>query len=293
MNEVGFLDRFRGWVETPYSLLENDCFRVFSFRIAFFSFFIGIIWALTRDSGLLDRISWISLTLVFALTPLSFGISVVRLRISARLADSCIGYMEALRVSVLSAAANMLPLPAGAAIRVAALKTMGNSYRKCVSATLLVILVWVAVSAVCAGLILYWQGIREWGGTFLVMGSSIGLAAVFKFVSRGKTRLLLVLILTELVNIAVTGLRMMFAFHAIGIGATVPQSVVVVQSSVMGSLVGIVPSGLGIAEAAAAILAAVVGIAPEAGFLAASANRIVGWVVVASLAWVFTMRSFS
>ena len=197
--------------------------------------------------------------------------------LQARFAGAKVTFRRALEITLVGNAANMLPLPAGAAVRLAAMKGYGGTFRKGAYSV-------AAFSALLLGIGLLYSGtwlsfgFDPWSGMVLIGAGSATLVAgcvlFFLFAAEKSARLLAIGLLIKVLQVLVSAVRIQWCFEAIGVPATHGQSAVFVVASMIGTLIWIVPGGIGIREVISAALAPMVGLAPSDGFLSATISRV-------------------
>lgn len=281
---MSILGRLRHVLETVSergSVLEHPRARRLGILLAFAAFCVGFVLAFRAHPGLLDDLDYGAWVLVLCLVPVTFLGNALQFLCTAGLLGTRIGLSRAMFVTVLSAGANMLPLPGGSLVRIAALKTETNTYRQTTFTTLLVAGCWLAVVLVLAGGALINLGFPRAGAVLLVSGlAALGTFASGVLLTSGRIVWLPPIIAVQAGIVAVGALRLWFCFKAIGDPVYFFQTVVLTLSDVLASLVGVAPAGLGVTEFLAAGIAKGLGIAASFGFLAAALNRISSMLVV-------------
>lgn len=254
------------------------------FWIAFLFFLSGVGYSLAQNPQYLSEAQLRPLLWAVLLAFPALALSALRFLLSGLLIGVRMGWRKALEVTVLGSAANMLPLPAGTLVRVAALKNADNRYRDGVMATGIAALVWVGVACAYAGMVLLWlEGPVQRSGWLFLSGGGAALF-VAAVMARRQPPVFLALLGVQSVMILVEAGRILFCLVAFGMSASFLQASVLAVSGVAGTLVGIVPAGLGVSEGVGALLAPLAGLEPEAGFMAVALNRIVGWCVIGAVA---------
>lgn len=220
--------------------------------------------------------------------PLTMVLNGLEYVVSARVVGHRVPLATAMQVAVLSTAANLLPIPGAALVRMQALRQMGAQYRRAASSTLLVALVWLGVSALlAAGLLLPGRSALAWP---LMAGGAAALAAggtllwVEVRTPARWCRLGAQIVAVELGAVAVTAGRLYLVLSALRVDASPGDAFVLALAAVLASALGVFPGGLGLRELLAAGLAPVVGLAASAGFLATALDRVVGLLASAPIA---------
>lgn len=236
-----------------------------------------------------DRIAWTPL-LVAGLVgvPASALVNAAEYAVTARLLERRVGMVPALRVSVLSTAANLLPIPGAAMVRIRAIRELGPGYGSATSATVVVGLLWIGVSAALAGGWLTATGAHARGLPFLGIAVVVLVAAVavLRRTVRDpgrRRRLTAAAVAVEVTSVAVSAARIVLVLAALGSPPSVVGGLVLAVSGSMAAAAGVFPAGLGLRELIAAGLAPLAGLPPAAGFAASAVNRVLGILVHAPI----------
>jgi len=237
----------------------------------------GLLWSIRAvpDSVSLE-VPWalakIAVFGVFA----RLAISVVELKASAPLAGARLGWADSFRVGIVSSAANILPLPGGPMVRIAALKLAGGTVIRSSAVTFFLGLSWLGLAFGYAGVWLLNNQVEAAIVFMAISGISLSAVLYFLYSAGGRWGVVLILLAVKAAAIAVGLVRLFWAFEALGETLEPAQLAVFAVSGVAGSILAVVPSGIGVNEAAAAILAPLVSIDSATAFIAASLNRLVG-----------------
>jgi hypothetical protein len=204
--------------------------------------------------------------------------------LSARALGKRYAWRSALLITVYASAANMLPLPGGAMVRIAGLRAAGAGWSRGGAVTLAIALVWLGAAfglgaAATAGPVPLLAG-----GFTLAGAAGLGVGLGWLRTLSGGWATGLRVLAVKLAAIAVTLGRIWLALAALGVAAGLAQVSVFAVADVLGSAVSIVPAGLGVREAVSAGLAPAVALAPAAAFLAAALNRLIDTSVLALIA---------
>jgi uncharacterized membrane protein YbhN (UPF0104 family) len=282
------VDRFVGYVP-----IHNDRFRQIVLIIAMLALFAGIYFSFRSQPGIFReaRLGPIVILALFAV-PATIYFNALEFVLSARLIGHKIGLKSAAETSVIGGVANMLPLPGGVLVRVAALKAEGASVAKSTSVMAFVAFIWAAVSFGYAGTWLVIGGATAFGLSFIALGF-MGVVGCFAL----SMRLLDDHIITAQLFackaglVLVDALRLYLCLLALNVAAEFGQASVLTVSGFVGSSFSIVPAGLGIREGVSALLGPLVGLTAAAAFLASAANRIIGLMVSAPIAALLAWKS--
>jgi hypothetical protein len=239
-----------------------------------------------------EEFSWPPLLFVALLcVPTTVSLNAVGYLLSGRMVGRRIAFLNAMEIAIISATANLLPLPGGIIARIAALKAEGASVREGTWATFLVGLVWMTLTLAYGGIWLTLLGALFLGLPLAVVGTG-GLAVALFLVARTAnvyTAILTLLVKTGLV--LTDTLRILLCLFALGTAVEFSQAAALTISSSVGSMVAFVPAGMGIREAVSGLLSPLVGIPPALGFLSATLNRVVGLCVLAPIATALALRT--
>lgn len=237
-----------------------------------------------------SQVRWVPLVLAAVLgAPATVLANAAEYRVSAHLLRHRVAPSEAIRVSLLASAANLLPMPGSPLVRMRALRQLGSSYRGAFSSTALVGLTWIGMTGVLVG------GFSVPAGRLAFGTILLGVGVVATGVAYGALRmrrpgeewiLIWPLLVVEAVSVLVVGARFFLVLQGLGIDASFSQAIALTGAGVIASVVGFFPGGLGIRELLAAGIGPAVGLSAAAGLLAAAIDRLVQLVVLtpASLA---------
>lgn len=245
----------------------------------------GTVWSWVRLDVDLATVRWWPLVVVaLVLVPATVAVNVAELVALGRIVGVRLLLRDGVKVVVLATAANFLPLPGAAAVRIHALATRGARLGAATGVNLVAAVAWVAVALVVAGVA--GATVVPVAGTLLLAGG-LGLLGLSWLLLRrfgpapGAVGALLAV---EVATVAGHALRLGLVLVALRQAASVAQVLVLGTSGPLAAAAGIFPSGLGLAEALAAALAELVALAPAAGFVATAVNRVLGVAVTAPLA---------
>lgn len=248
--------------------------------------------------GVVELTLWPFVVLAVVAVPATNLANAFEYTVAARIEGQRVPLAEAVEVSVLSSAANLLPLPGAALVRVRALRRGGSTYRRAFSVTALVGGAWLATSLVLAGALLVVRRTDEVevllvAGVLVagLTGTALAVVAVRAMAPpEHATTLAVALLGAEAVAVAVGAARFLLVLDGLGIGVTPAQAVSLTVAAVLASAVGFLPGGLGLREALAGVIAGLVGLPAAVGVLAAAVDRLVALPVLALLAAAFALR---
>lgn len=249
----------------------------------------------TEDTG---DIRWPLLAVVGLAGPAAtIWLNAAEFEVQARLLTVHKSKGEALRVSVLGTAANLLPLPGAVLVRTQALARGGVGYGAATGTTVVAATTWLGATGLAAG-----------AGALLIGGWFIGTACVVagallcyvgRLLSRrfpgGTFSTWGFLLSVELALTLVSALRLLLILVALGLDVEPGQALAMTIAGALASATGIFPAGLGLREALTAGVGSLASLDAAAGFTAAAADRIAGLVVlgIATLAVMAAPRTVS
>ncbi len=289
-------------VKKKISLLINNGFDVstqvksIALLVSLLIFIGGIILSIQYNPGLIKDVNWVFIFIILLVgVPITVSINAIRYILTGNLIKRKIPIISALNITVFSTVANMLPLPGGVLVRIAGLKTVDISYQKGISATILVFIVWVAMTCLYAAsalyLITFEVTIIEI--TVYVVGIVLlGLSIYLLKKMRAQIWLILLILGTELFAAATDAFRLWLCFLALSEQVDFLNSSVLTISAVVGSAISIVPAGLGLREATTALIAPIVNISASAGFVVTALNRLIGFIGIIPLVILLQFLNF-
>lgn len=263
------LERFRAWSQRPgvrrglrlLGLVLVTC---------------GAIWSVATL-----ELSWRSLSPGFlllnilALTPLNVLFAAIALRINARALSCDIPARQSISTVAAANVAELLPLPGGAVVRGAALVDagagVGDSTRIIILTSLLTLFMTLTLSLGA----LAWLADPAW--IWAMLASGLGLAAILLRLSRRAAAILIAaMVSVRIAMLTLTVVRIAVAFATLGMLIPWAEAALYAVAPTLGAAVAIVPAGLGVNEAVAAGLAALIAGSSATAFLAVALNRVLG-----------------
>jgi len=254
---------------------------------------VGIVASFQSNQDLSLDIGWEAVAIVLVLLiPITIALNAVEFILIGHSIGTRSRFFEAVEITIIGTAANMLPLPGGTMVRIAALKAGGADFKKGASGTLLVAMIWLSLSFLYAGMWIHTLRPGLVSTSFLVIGVASTLVCFLWSNKLGSSRRTLYLtLLTKGVLVVVDSLRLYLCLLAVGADASFAQASTLAVSGVLGSAVSIVPAGLGVREVVASMVGLLVGLAASFSFVAASLNRILGLVFILPIAGILALRS--
>ena len=204
--------------------------------------------------------------------PAIVALAAITLRLSGLAVGSDIGLMPAARAVGYATFAEILPLPGGALVRGAALMRAGADLGRAARIVTVTALLSLALIVLVAASALYLLGTPQ--ALPLIVAGLIGtLVFAWRIHRTAGLPLTAAIIAIRLGTVAASGVSVYLALRTLSEPGTLIEALIVSVSGTLGSVVTIVPAGLGIGEGIAAALATLTGIAPAAAFLALALHR--------------------
>jgi hypothetical protein len=234
-----------------------------------------------------DVLIWPLVVLALVGVPLTVAVNGWEYAVIAHVLRHRVRVMDAARISVLSTAANLLPIPGAMLVRARALKGLGTGFGKALSVTVLMGVCRVGVAgALAGGLQLVFAdggpGAAVAGGGMVVLGG-FWWALRRDPAAASDPAVLLEVLGVQAGAVGVGALRLWVVLHALGYDASVTQAVALSVASVLASVLGFFPAGLGVRELLAAVIAPVVGLPAAVGLVVTAVDRVIGLAVFAAL----------
>jgi hypothetical protein len=234
------------------------------------------------------------LAALLLITPATILLNGAELKVMATIVgrgDQRLGWRASLRATVVATAANLLPIPGGALVRIAAVRSVGVRTTSATAINLVGAGAWVAAGlliAAVAGLT-----VAPWGAVGVAAGLGIAgvivvLGMIHRLSDEGATWWSTgALFLVEGATAVVHGLRLWLVLLALGVEVSIRQGLALGAGAPLAAAAGVFPSGLGLAEALTAVIAPIVALPAAAGFAATALGRVVGLLGTAPLALAF------
>ncbi|MQA98989.1 MAG: hypothetical protein GEU78_01635 [Actinobacteria bacterium] len=225
--------------------------------------------------------------------PLTLATNTGEYLVSLKLLGYRVPLEVAVRVSVLAAAANLLPLPGSVLVRTHAIRRLGAKTSRAFGVSTLVGVSWLAVTAVLAGGFLLVYGRLPIGVITVTVGALLLGATWYLFarltVSR-SLRLTARLFLVEIASVLVKAARLYVVFQALRYHVDIDQVLALTMAAVVSTASGFFPGGLGATEVLSAAISPLIGLSPAVSLLVAAIDRLLGIAVLGLLAAVLLVH---
>jgi hypothetical protein len=200
---------------------------------------------------------------------------------------------DALRVSVLSTAANLLPIPGSPIVRTASLKKLGTPVHRAVLSTATVGVSWLGTGALLVGALII-DSSKAFGVALLGIGIAL-LAITYALVARmssgGVNALFVRILLIEAAFVTVASTRFWLVLEGLRESPSISQAAALTLSGMVASMTGIFPGGLGIRELAAGAISPLVHLQASVGVVSAAIIRLADVLVLAPFTFVLLRRT--
>jgi uncharacterized membrane protein YbhN (UPF0104 family) len=228
-------------------------------------------------------VSWASLGIAAALVlPIALFLGLEYRQIAA-VAGLRVPVLEAVRVAMVASASNLLPIPGAVAVKTGSLVAAGKTVRSSITSNMIVAIVWVGVALVVGGpaaitsaSVLGWSalagGVAMLSVGYLALRQADGAQTATRFVRIATVELGLTVMATA---------RIWFVMKGIGVDPDVTAAIWLVVVSVLSTVVGLFPAGLGLREALSAAVAPLIGLDPATAVLISAVDRVVRLGVLA------------
>jgi hypothetical protein len=232
--------------------------------------------------------------IVAVLAALAIVVNGAEYALSARALGGRVTVRDATRVSVLSTAANLLPVPGAAFVKTRALQRRGARLRIAATLTIAIGVIWVGVAALVAGVLVASTGDHAVAAIVLtaigLVVTTIGALMLVTQKTQMSNQLLVgSALLIELASVGLTSMRFFLVLRAIGFDGSLAQSATLAATAIIASAAGVFPSGLGLRELLSSAVGPAVGLSSAVATVIAAVERVVSLAVVAVMALVIVL----
>ncbi len=222
------------------------------------------------------------------LSPLVLFLYAWGLQLTARTLSCRIDFRTAVFTTTMGMVAEVLPVPAGMVARATALVRAGATPLETAGVLSMNALLWLGLSAVAGSFALL--QVSGAAGLLLLAAGLTGVLLSFRWLaSRANARLMFVILVHRIASLLLIALRIGAAFLALQAYIPLPEAAFLASANALGSVSSVVPAGLGLGEALAALAAKAVALSPAIAFAAVALNRVLV-LLVAGLCAVLMYR---
>lgn len=232
--------------------------------------------------------------LVLVLVPVTISINAQEFRLTARSVGREVDLRSAFRVSVMSSAANLLPVPGAVVVRSKALFDDGTTLARSLASPAIVGMAWIATTALPAAVMLWMVASPLLGiacGAAGIAGLAISWASLVRLDPERPALLMAQIIMVEALSTLVTVIRYLVVIAAFGFDPDIGEALGLAVAGVLATAAGFFPGGLGLREVLGAAIAPLVGLDPAVAVLATGVDRVAGLIVLGVMAAVAAVQS--
>lgn len=255
--------------------------------VLFIALIAFTVWSINTLPSTEGELRWWPLVIAtFILVPLGMAFNAWEYQLTGELVGVSIGKMSAMRIGVVSSAANLLPIPGAAITRMEALRRGGTPGRVAARATIIVGLVYLLIACFISAVLLIPLN-ASLSIPFFISSFALVFICIWLLRHTALTvtfRTLLCVIIVEIATVVLFGLRLLLIFQALNMSVSAATAIVVGASAPLSSAIGFFPGGLGVREGISAALATGAGLSAQAGFLASSIDRVCALIGLAIVA---------
>lgn len=243
---------------------------------------VGLVLSVRALDVQLADLRWWPLALAAVVaSPVTIALNAAELRLATGIVvggRAAMPWRTAVWTVVVATAANLLPLPAGAIVRIDAVRRAGARLGPATAINLAAAGLWVAAGIGTAAVASLGSrpGVAAIGLAVAVTGVAVSVVVAARSGVTGWRRGTVELAVVELATALVHATRLWLVLLALGVDVSWQQAVVLGAAAPLAAAAGVFPSGLGLAEGLTALLAPLAALPAAAGLLAAGLGRVVG-----------------
>lgn len=225
--------------------------------------------------------------------PLTVATNAAEYALSANMLGYRVPVESALKVSIVAAAANLLPIPGAVLVRTEAIRRLGAKTKRALATSALVGVAWLAVTAVLTGALLLLYGRVPLGAIAVCIGLVLSGAAFYLLTRIDVSRPLAVgakLVVVETASVMVKAVRLYVILRALHHQVGLDQAMALTSAGVVATASGFFPGGLGATEVLSAAVSPLVSLPAAVGLLASAIDRMIGLAVLALLTGALMLR---
>ncbi|WP_260483666.1 hypothetical protein [Sphingomicrobium flavum] len=251
----------------------------------------GIYLSLRATPDILARLEFAPFILLILIgAPIHTLLNGYVLKQSAQFAGKHMPMRNAVELTLMGSAANLLPIPGAILSKIGGLKAHGVEGAKIAKVLVLTALIWGALSFLWAGGAAILLDAPLVGAIFLAIAGAMGLVTLLLHRGGEGRRPLLNITAVRLLNLPLDAVRFIVLMAIAGVSLNFVEASIFSISGFVATSSMIFPAGLGIYEATVALLSQLVSVEPAVAFLVAVIGRIAylcGLTLTAILLWLF------
>jgi hypothetical protein len=221
--------------------------------------------------------------------PINLFLNAAELKLCAKASSANITIKKALGISSIASVTNILPIPAGIAVRGAALMSAGASMKASGTVLLVNSIMQIATALSLTGFAFTFYS--HLGIYLFLFGLFLLLSCLIYFFLQSFFLVGCLFFVIRCGLLAVFTFRLFFIFKALKEPVSWLVTAYYALANTSGSIFFIFPAGLGINEGVAAMMALIINQSPPAVFLAMGTNRIVGLFFFSLVAILYIITS--
>ena len=271
---------------TDWAATRIDRLKQVGLVVALGIFLGGLYLASQALEDLPDRIEPGPLLLLIVVgAPVTIALNVAEFWLMTRVVGHAAGWRSCFEITVFASAANMFSFPGSVVTRIAALRAYGTTLGRSSQVMMIFAGAWAGVACCYSGAWLVIARQHAVGASLMFVGVAGLVVSVLGFLKLKTPIALVAKILTiRIVAVVVEAVRNVLSIYAVGYAIGFGEASVFAIASVIGTAISVIPAGIGVSEAVAALLASLIAVSPAIGFLSLGINRIVFMVVLSGLA---------
>jgi hypothetical protein len=263
--------------------------------VAVVVFIVGVVFSYVSLPDFTRAPVWGLMALVALVgVPLTLAANTAEYVLSVRLLGYRISLEPAIRVSLLAAAANLLPIPGSVLVRTQAMRGLGAKTGRALATSTLVGVAWLATGAALTGGFLFVHGRLAAGAVTVIVGLILLGATLFLSARLDPARAVTIsaqLLVVEAASVLVKAARLYVILHALHYQVGMDQAMALTMAAVVSTASGFFPGGLGATELLSAAVSPLVGIPAAVGLLAAAIDRLIQLTLLGLLSGALLRRS--
>lgn len=253
-------------------------------------FISGLFWSFLKLGINIQDILLLPIVIAIAIGgPINLILNSAELKLCAKASAADISIKKAAGISSIACITNILPIPAGIAIRGAALMSAGATMKASGAVLLVNSIMQIATALSLTGFILIFYSYL--GVYFFLLGIFLLIGCLIYFFLQSFFLVGCLFFVIRCGLLAVFTFRLFFIFKALKEPVSWLVTAYYALANTSGSIFFIFPAGLGINEGVAAMMALIINQSPPAVFLAMGTNRIVGLFFFSLVAILYIITS--
>lgn len=249
--------------------------RKLGLPLAILLFVGGLYLSLKSAPDIFERLQLLPFLLAILIgAPIHVLLNAYVLTQSARYDEKEMAFANAVEVTLMGSAANLLPIPGAVLSKIGGLKAHGLSAAKITQILLLTALIWGALSFFWAGVAALILGSVYVAMLFGAVGAVMTMAIYFLQRGRRGGAPLARIGLVRLLNLPVEAIRFIVLMAIAGVSLNIVEASIFSVAGFVATSSMIFPAGLGIYEATVALLSQLVSVDPAVAFLVSVIGRI-------------------